>query len=176
MKLPGFIHRRLVRWANRIILRRRPDVIIGGHDRPYLARWFVIPRNPLFNIYLHEFYRSDDDRALHDHPWFNVSVLLDGQYVEHTISAGGIHRRTLRQAGELKLRSPWAAHRIELLTIAHFVRSQPDNDTPLPCTTLFITGPRLRAWGFHCPDQGWIHWKRFTAADDPGAIGKGCEG
>lgn len=167
MKLPGFIHRRLVRWAMRILLRRKPDVIIGGHERPYLARWFVIPRNPLFNIYLHEFYRSDDDRALHDHPWVNLSVLLDGEYIEHTIAAGGIHRRTLRQAGELKLRSPWAAHRIELLT---------EPVGCLPVTTLFITGPRVRHWGFHCPDQGWIHWKRFTAADDPGAIGKGCEG
>ena len=46
----------------------------------------------MFNLYLHEFSRSDDDRALHDHPWlFNLSVLLSGTYVEHTIDAGGIH-------------------------------------------------------------------------------------
>lgn len=142
--------------------RRPPDVVIGGHDDPYLLRWFVIPRNPVFNVYLHLFLRSDDDRALHDHPWVNCSVLLDGAYTEHTIEAGGIERRTRRQAGDWYIRpSGKMAHRIEL--------------TDGPCWTLFITGPRYREWGFHCPRAGWVHWKRFTAADDPGAVGKGCD-
>ena len=52
-----------------IATKRHPDFIVGGKDNPYLLRWFVIPRNPVFNIYLHRFLRSDDDRALHDHPW-----------------------------------------------------------------------------------------------------------
>ena len=26
-------------------------------------------RNKIFNIYLHQIIRSDDDRALHDHPY-----------------------------------------------------------------------------------------------------------
>ncbi|MDN5849106.1 MAG: hypothetical protein L0H63_05630, partial [Nitrococcus sp.] len=43
-----------------------------------------------------------------------------------------------------------------------------------PVITLFITGPRVREWGFHCP-QGWRHWRAFTAADNPGRIGRGCE-
>jgi hypothetical protein len=142
------------------ITRRAPDFVIGGHERPYLRRWFVIPRNRFFNVYLHQFLRSDDDRALHDHPWVNLSVLLRGAYVEHTIAAGGIEHRTVRMAGDWAFR--WTgrlAHRIEVTD---------------PCWTLFITGPRYREWGFHCPDTGWIHWKRFTAADDPGAIGPGC--
>lgn len=146
----------------RIAHRRFPDVVIGGHDDPYLLRWFVIPRNPVFNVYLHLFLRSDDDRALHDHPWANCSVLLEGAYTEHTIGAGGINHHTRRQAGDWYVRpSGKMAHRIEL--------------TDGPCWTLFITGPRYREWGFHCPDAGWVHWKRFTAADDPGAVGKGCD-
>jgi hypothetical protein len=64
------------------VLARAPDVIIGGHDNPYLLRWFIIPRNPIFNIYLHQFLRSDDDRALHDHPWPWCSILLRGSYAE----------------------------------------------------------------------------------------------
>lgn len=144
------------------VTRRVPDFVIGGADRPYLRRWFVIPRNRLFNIYLHQFLRSDDDRALHDHPWANLSILLRGEYIEHTIAAGGIERRALLLAGEHRLR--WTgriAHRIELISG--------------PCWTLFITGPRYRAWGFHCARQGWVHWERFTATDDKGAIGKGCD-
>lgn len=143
------------------ITRRPPDIVIGGHERPYLRRWWLIPRNRFLNVYLHQFLRSDDDRALHDHPWVNCSVLLRGAYVEHTIAAGGVHHRTLRLAGEWCLRGARRAHRIEVLP-------------GQPCWTLFITGPRVRQWGFHCPDAGWIHWKRFTSADG-NDIGKGCD-
>lgn len=166
------------------ITRRPPDFVIGGAEHPYLRRWWLTPwrgwserakKHPqrwvhaigrlaelLPNAYLHEFLRSDDDRALHDHPWANASILLRGEYVEHTIDAGGINRRAWLSAGNVRLRcSGRLAHRIEL--------------TNGPCWTLFITGPRYRSWGFHCPEQGWIHWERFTATDDRGAVGKGCD-
>lgn len=152
----------ILRLAPRLISlseRRRPDVVIGGDAAPYLLRWWLIPRNRWFNIYLHHFMRSDDDRALHDHPWWNLSVLLDGRYVEHTISAGGVNVRRERRAGEHKFRTARAAHRIELI----------DG----PCWTLFITGPRLRDWGFHCR-LGWVPWQKFTKAENPGEIGNGC--
>lgn len=140
--------------------RRAPDFIIGGTERPYLMRWWLVPRNPGINVYLHYFLRSDDDRALHCHPWANCSILLRGTYTEHTIAAGGVHRREILKAGDVRLRrSGRMAHRVEL------------HDGP--CWTLFITGPRYREWGFHC-ERGWVHWKKFTAADDKGAIGPGC--
>lgn len=161
MRLPAFLHHWLHGAVLRLVCRRMPDFIIGGAHAPYLLRWFVIPRNPVFNIYVHEFRRSDDDRALHDHPWINLSILVAGEYTEHTIRAGGIHVRRVRREGDLVLRGPRHAHRIEL--------------HEGPCLTLFITGPRLRAWGFHCPAAGWIHWKAFTRSDDKGAIGRGCD-
>jgi hypothetical protein len=155
------------------VIRRawRPADFVVGADNPhgaYLQRWWMIPRNRWFNIYLHCFLRSDDDRALHDHPWLNLSILLRGEYDEHTIRAGGINVRTRRRAGDVKLRMPGAAHRIELLT--------GEDGRGIPCWTLFITGPRLRQWGFHCPDRGWVHWKVFTAEGKPGEIGPGCDG
>lgn len=152
------IRTRLIAWAR----AREPHVVIGGHERPYLLRWFLIPRNRFFNLYVHLFLRSDDDRALHDHPWLNASWILDNAYTEHTILPGGVHCRNVRRAGDWYFRwSGLLAHRVEI------------HDGP--CWTLFFTGPRYREWGFHCPDQGWIHWKRFTAADDPGSIGAGCD-
>ena len=154
--------RLMLRLAPRLISisqKRPPDIVIGGEDDPYLKRWWLIPRNRWFNVYLHHFLRSDDDRALHDHPWWNLSVLLSGRYVEHTISAGGVHVKTERRAGQRKFRAASAAHRIELV----------DG----PCWTLFITGPRLREWGFHCP-QGWRHWRQFTSGPRGETIGRGC--
>jgi len=159
MNMVRFLTRLLL---TKVALRRPPDFIIGGADNPYMYRWWVIPRNRVLNIYLHYFLRSDDDRALHDHPWINCSVLLRGEYTEHTIAAGGINRMQILKAGAIRLR--WSgkfAHRIEL-----------HNGE---CWTLFITGPKYREWGFHCPFAGWVHWRKFSVADDEGAIGKGCE-
>jgi hypothetical protein len=144
------------------VTRRPPDFVIGGHERPYLRRWWVIPRNRLLNTYLHQFLRSDDDRAHHDHPWlFRLSIILRGAYTEHRIVEGGIVEKTIRRAGTVSFRWGASPHRVEL------------HDGP--CWTLFITGPRVREWGFYCMERGFVHWKRFTAADDPGAIGKGCD-
>lgn len=160
MRLPEFLRAWLHERIDRIAVSRAPDFIIGGADDPYLRRWWVIPRNRYFNIYLHHFCRSDDDRALHDHPWWNCSILIAGAYTEHTIAAGGVNIRTVYSAGALKLRGAKSAHRVEL--------------HQGPCWTVFITGPILRRWGFHCP-QGWRHWKQFVDGRDNGQIGRGCD-
>jgi hypothetical protein len=158
------IFNRIAEWLIARAQRRSPDFVIGQGNPlgPYLNRWWLIPRNRFFNVYLHQFLRSDDDRALHDHPWANCSVLLRGCYVEHTIDAGGINRRTFRIAGDVVIRrSGRMAHRVELVDS--------------PCWTVFITGPRYREWGFHCPEQGWVHWQRFTAPTNRGDVGAGCD-
>lgn len=63
-------------------ITRPPDHVIGPLDNPYMERWYVIPRNKWFNIYLHKISRSDDDRALHDHRADNLSIVLRGSYTE----------------------------------------------------------------------------------------------
>ncbi len=147
---------------------KEPDVYIGGKKNPYLLRWFIIPRNPLFNIYLHKFLRDDDDRALHDHPWISLSYLLRGKLKEHVF----LRKNSLstycirRERGEWVFRRPTHAHRIQLYRDA--------SGRPLPAWTIFITGPRVRKWGFHCP-QGWRLHSLFTASTDPTVIGPGCD-
>jgi hypothetical protein len=149
-----------MRWFEKIAASRKPDFVIGAKDDPYVLRWWIIPRNRFFNIYLHRFLRSDDDRALHDHPWLNVSIILDGAYTEETIAAGGVHQRRVYEVGAVKFRGPRSAHRIELHAG--------------PCWTLFVTGPRVREWGFHC-SHGWRPWQKFVSPKNPGEIGRGCE-
>lgn len=134
---------------------RPADFIIGGAENPYIYRWWVIPRNTWFNIYLHKIVRDDDDRALHDHPWVNLSIILKGCYYEVTPRG-----RKLRRSWVPILRMPKAAHRLEL----------PDGH----CWSLFITGPRVREWGFLCP-KGWVHWKIFTDPTDSARVGRGCD-
>lgn len=153
---------------------RAPDFIVW-HDEaarvPYLDRWWLIPRNPIFNVYLHHITHSDDDRALHDHPWSNLSIILRGGYDEilpmmqgypaHWDFAG--YTRTLsRRAGDAVLRlSPSWRHRLVV----------PPNSPG--AWTLFITGPVIHRWGFYCRDH-FVHWRDFTAKRDKGAVGRGC--
>jgi hypothetical protein len=139
-----------------LLSNRKPE-LIGNPDDPYLKRWFVIPHNRLFNVYLHRFCRSDDDRALHDHPWWNISILLRGSYIEHMP-----HGSRLRRRGSLIFRRGSNQHRIELI----------DNQT---VWTLFLTGPKYREWGFACP-QGWRHWRDFVESTPEGnQVGRGCD-
>lgn len=163
----------MIRWLRTVIIRRclaiaeqrGPDFVIGRRSAPYVLRWWVIPRNRWFNIYLHHFLSSDDDRALHDHPWWNVSFVLLGSYTEITRRRDRQegyfyeHHRYAR-AGNIHFRSARAAHRIRL--------------DAGDCWTLFITGPVLREWGFLCP-QGWRPWQEFAAPGDKGEIGRGCD-
>jgi len=150
------IKKYILKWAQ----ARKPDFVIGGHADPYMLRHWLLPRNRFFNVYVHQFLRSDDDRAHHDHPWLaNATLMLSGEYTEHTIAAGGVSVATIRRAGEFKFRWGRAPHRVEL----H------DGD----CWTVFITGPVVRVWGFHCPRR-WVPWKEFVDDRDAGSVGKGC--
>jgi hypothetical protein len=133
---------------------RQPDFVIGDPSAPYMLRWWIIPRNRWFNVYLHKILRDDDDRALHDHPWVNVSIVLRGAYREITPLGSFV-----RRAFSVVFRLPSSAHRLVLV------------DGPV--WSLFITGPVVREWGFHCP-RGWVPWREFVAADNAGAIGRGC--
>lgn len=170
-------------------IHRVPDEIIGHQarwrsirpdgapvDKPFLLRWYIggeKNRGLLgCNAYLHQFIRDDEDRALHDHPWPNVSIVLGGQYIEHTIDVGGVHRRHIFRAGAVKFRSAKSAHRVELTN--QFVRADgssilgdcpirapilpqwcKSNEARSPSWSLFLTGPATRTWGFHCPEAGW---------------------
>ena len=132
----------------------KPDFIIG---EDYLLRWWLIPRNRVFNVYLHRVTGNDIDRALHDHPWINVSIILQNGYLEIRQSSA-----TIRKPGHMIFRLPKTPHRLEVLG---------DN---IPVWSLFITGPRVREWGFLCP-AGWRHWEDFTDPKDKGQIGRGCD-
>lgn len=129
---------------------RKPDEVIG---EKYMRRWHLRRKQDGVNLYLHRYDGSDDDRALHDHPWKSVSILLWGRLIE--VSAKGKQRLWWFFP---KYRTAEYAHRIRLESRFAF--------------TLFFTFRKEREWGFHCP-KGWMHWKDFT--DDSGQkTGKGC--
>jgi len=139
---------------------RQPDEFIGGQERPLIERWHIFRKSRLKfleNVYLHRICRSDDDRALHDHPWWNISIVLSGGYYEvmPDIALGyadgwwrGTHQKW-RGPGSIVFRSSEAMHRIEM----------PEHP-PTETWTLFITGRKSKEWGFFCP-KGFVHWTLF---------------
>jgi hypothetical protein len=140
------------RWLPRLC-SGRPHQIISSGDSPYLHRWFLWPRCRWLNCYLHHFVGSDDPTALHDHPWWFLSLCLVGRYRE--ISQGATQ---LRRPGTLVLRRPEHRHRVQLLPNA--------DGTERGCWTIIITGPRIRPWGFWCtnPDNEtarFVPWQQF---------------
>lgn len=147
-------------------LPRKPDMNIGGDERPYIRRWYVLS-TPWFRVYLHNMLRNDDDRALHDHPWSNVSVILKGGFVE---VLPAYHVDPLAFAPVIrKLRRPFSVT-VRKATDAHRLELRPG----IPSSwSLFLTGAYQRKWGFHCP-QGWRPYEQFVKPDKPGEIGRGC--
>jgi hypothetical protein len=75
---------------------------------PLLIRYQLL-RTPWFNIYLHHFLRSDNDRHFHDHPWHFLTILLAGGYIEHT-PCGTFRRRRF----SVLVRPAWWQHWVEI--------------------------------------------------------------
>lgn len=111
---------------------------------PYLERFFLAKVKG-WSAYLHLFHDSDEGPWVHDHPWWNVSIVLAGRYREWY--ADGTYKD--RKAGDIVFRQAQVAHRIEI---------------PEECKgkvwSLFITGKRWREWGFFMPE--WTEASKVT--------------
>lgn len=107
-------------------------------DESYCRRWSLLPRNNLFNVYLHHFVGPDTDRHMHDHPWNFVSVILYGWYRE---AVGWPWSYVIRHRVLLNAKRATDAHTI--IEVAE-----------RGCWTLVLHGPRYRPWGFWTRD-GW---------------------
>lgn len=121
-------------------LGRKRIILDRESDEPYLTRYYLFLKDRKwfpFNIFLHNFHKSDPD-DLHDHPWPFVTIILKGGYWEYTPKG-----KFWRGPGTINWAGAKALHRVEL---------EPGVDT----WTLFIPGPTVREWGFI--DKGI--WKR----------------
>jgi hypothetical protein len=71
-------------WLPRLLTRiLRHNFIVNCDRDVYLRRWYVI-RSERVGLFIHQFVRSDEDRALHDHPWDFVVIPIWRGYIEHS--------------------------------------------------------------------------------------------
>ena len=142
-------------------------ISIGPAEDPYIHRWMLFSkRNPLsqlFNVYLHRMMHDDDDRALHDHPYANISIILRGGYLETFFVVRP------EEGAPLPPKSMFTAQRRPGHVI--FRRAETAHMLALPprvneSWSLFFTGRRKREWGFWTRTieglAAWVHWKEFV--------------
>jgi hypothetical protein len=99
---------------------------LGLPECPYVHRWCL--NLGLFTVRVHHFLRSDDNRALHDHPFWFITLVIKGKYDD--VTENGYITLT---AGDVAFRP--ALHR-------HTVRTT-------GVWTLLLTGHETRVWGFY---------------------------
>lgn len=138
----------------------KPDLIIGSPDDPQTLRWHIF-RFRGWQLSLHKWLRSDEDRALHDHSGDNVSLILTRGYFE-VLQDGWYYWRAPFWPYFRKAETP---HRVALADSR-------------PVWSLWLRWPPRREWGFVCP-KGWRHWRDFCAEEygvaGKSTVGKGCD-
>lgn len=151
------------------VYRTRQIIMDERSGTPYLIRYFLYkPKTKgKGRIYLHHIMRSDYDRALHDHPWAFMSVILKGGYREHTSwtdlqlrpvsgkwkptyfnpSSDEAFHCDFSAPAVLKRQAQWR-HRLDLR----------DNK---PVWSLVFTGPKSNEWGFWATLQDFCPWRKY---------------
>lgn len=166
---------------------RKPDLIIGPPSAPCYYRWQLFKFRG-FQLCLHKWLRSDDDRALHDHSGDSISFILNHGYLEvvrEFLPPKSIYRIDAWKQDE----SSGRVYR----DVAHFRRpfwpvfrrAQDPHRVVLdfmsaPVWSLWFRWPPRRAWGFWCP-KGWRHWQEYVTNRQDyyktgiSEIGPGCD-
>jgi hypothetical protein len=157
MKLPASWMPRL---ANFLMRHSEPyDEIADYMERRWvfrLGRWGKNAKYGYVAGRLNRILRSDSDRALHDHPWPYVTLILRGGYYEvtekpwYSMTTGECFPETKVQwygPGSILFRGTKHKHRLVL----------PTGQTAL---TLFITLPFKQQWGFFVNGVK-VYWRDY---------------
>ncbi len=138
---------RLERHGRKLVIHDRE-----GQD-PYLTRYYLAwpdgtqrqRKNIPFNVFLHQFHRSDDP-YIHDHPWnWSFSIILKGGYWEH------LPDKTIwRKPGSIRLMTPG--------NDKHWVEIPKGQEGKV--WTMFFRGRTVKDWGF-IENGKWTFWKDF---------------
>lgn len=128
----------MTKWA---FFKRYDIVDAVNPSKVYLTRWRLL-QTPWFGIFIHKINLPDSDRALHDHPWNFVSLILKGGYDEKRPT-----ELVRRDIASFAFRRAEDLHAIVRLW-------------QVPTWTLILIGKNRRNWGFQT-ESGWIPHDKF---------------
>jgi hypothetical protein len=122
----------------------------------YLDRFFAYVGG---TFRLHRFWRGDDDRAPHDHPWWFVTfpfVSYVERYWDRDVFADGTTGFWYETSRVVKA---WRFH-FRPAKFRHIVVGRADGKKK-PFWTLVITGFASNAWGFYPKPDEFIPWREW---------------
>jgi hypothetical protein len=112
---------------------------------PYLTRYFL--RVGGFTLRLHKFYKGDDDRAPHTHPWtFWTFPLCRGYWELVPCPYGSLSTNWV--PGWRISRRPAEYQHIVI-------------DPPKPFWTVVVTGRKSNSWGFYPTPDMFVPWREW---------------
>lgn len=152
--------------------------VVGIDSAPYLERWFMYFFGFTFRV--HKFYRGDDDRAPHDHPWAFLTFPLTGYFEQ--VFPGDIYGN-----GLVRHVKPWRFHfrpsRYQHIVLGSTKCCWPFDPkavgrywSPVPFYTIVITSRKQRSWGFWpqidkdalgTTRRMFVPWRKFSAHAKP---------
>lgn len=146
----------MIKFINRLFKHK---TIVNCNREPYLTRWYLF-RRPRIAFFLHLFIRSDEERALHDHPWSFITIILWRGYIEHTenievCECGSFDCKFSKLVKRARRKWPlmicWRPaewrHRVELVKGKQAV-------------TIVIRFKERREWGFW-ERTGFVQWNKW---------------
>lgn len=104
---------------------------VGLPECPYLRRWVLTLFG--YSLRLHHWTASDDQRHLHDHPWWMLVLILRGGYTDISET-----QQDVLSAGSIRFRNATHRHTVK---VSH------------GCWSLLLTGRHSRNWGFYVPGR-----------------------
>lgn len=132
---------------------------------PYLDRFILYVGGP--TLRLHKFWRGDDDRAPHDHPWtfwtlpfkdyWEKAYRYDGTWYWNLVKAWRLHRRDATYRHIVVGRSRGHIH----LGVSR-----------LPFWTFVVTTSYQRRWGFWPKRGEFVPWRDWPATAEQHDIRK----
>lgn len=125
------------------------DVVNLAGD-PYLERW-ILWLGPCGSLRLHRFWRGDNERALHDHPWPFVTFPLQAYREVYWCRRRGRELERTVRAFRFAFRRGTHRHIVRLLVV--------------PTWTIVWAGPKSREWGFYPTPSEFVPWHAWVSSE-----------
>lgn len=116
----------------------RWDEALGEPNCPYMRRWVFLFFG--FGVRIHRWYRSDDKRFFHNHPFWFWTFVLKGSYTDVSLNVDTNHiKRDNLKLFNIRFRKAVHLHYVEV----------PKGGT----ITILFTGRKTQNWGFWVKDR-----------------------
>lgn len=137
---------------------------VGINGSVYLDRWIIYAG--FGTLRLHRFWRGDDDRASHTHPWWFVTFPFtsywEAVYKEGILQAVREVKRFRFHFRPAHFEHIVLGRQLKRVEGAVFV-AEPDMETDSrPFWTFCISGHRTNAWGFYPKPHKFVPWRDWS--------------